>query len=99
MERFIIYLMEHFSTFLAIAQALILCSGSLVLLPNLPGLTTDPEQHGDKGLVYCEHGIVVFSAVFLAMSWFFILVGLASFISIRCTKAGDPWRNLNRIGN
>jgi len=83
-EQTIINLLEYLATFVAAVQAFMLLSGSAILFPNMGYADLDDRESE----YYCDRGLVVFSAIFLSMSWLFVAVALFCLIYVHCTT-GD----------
>ena len=81
-ERIMFLGLENLDRVLSLIQLIIIVVGASIIFPHLPHWQS---QH--KNLPnYCDHGMVVFSAVFFGISIFIVMVTILLGVFISCDK-------------
>ncbi len=79
----LIRFMEVTGSILALAQAALLMGGTVLLLPQFHLIETKKPKEGEKrSPFYCDYHLVMYTSIFLAMSWLFVLFAAAVFLYV-----------------
>jgi len=76
--------LEILGAVLSFLQASLLVLGSFLIAPQLPKVVTVKPKKGEKASeYYCDYQLVMFSTVYLSMSWCFLSFAAVAYVAIR----------------